>query len=262
MADQGEFAGQVAVVTGAARGIGFGIASTLARRGASTVLVDVDRAVLEASVDGLAGAGLTVKGVVADVSSLASVKTLATETLAWKGRIDIVCPNAAVFGSASIVDMTEAEWDRLLSINLKGAFLTLQAFMPAMLERAYGRVVITSSVTGTRTAIPNMIHYATTKAGLLGMVRAAALETAGRGITVNAVAPGHVMTEGAASLYDPEFLAATENHIPMGRLATSDEIADAVAFFASRRAGYITGQSLVVDGGLTLREYPAGYPRV
>lgn len=262
MADQGEFLGQVAVVSGAARGIGFGIASTLARRGASTVLVDVDHAALEASVQALTDAGLTVKGVIADVSSLASVKTLASETLAWKGRIDIVCPNAAVFGSASIVDMTEAEWDRLLSINLKGAFLTLQAFMPAMLEKAYGRVVITSSVTGTRTAIPNMIHYATTKAGLLGMVRAAALETAGRGITVNAVAPGHVMTEGAAALYDPEFLAATKNHIPMGRLATSDEIAEAVAFFASPRAGYITGQSLVVDGGLTLREYPAGYPRV
>ncbi len=261
MDNPGEFAGQVAVVTGAARGIGFGIASTLARRGASTVLVDVDAAALEASVDGLSGGGLSVKGIVADVSSAASVARLAEQTLAWKGSIDIVCPNAAVFGSASIVDMAEAEWDRLLSVNLKGAFLTVQAFMPAMLEKAYGRIVITSSVTGTRTAIPNMVHYAASKAGLLGFVRAAALETAGRGVTVNAVAPGHVMTEGAAALYDTEFLAVTENHIPMGRLATSEEVADAVAFFASARAGYITGQSLVVDGGLTLREYPAGYPR-
>ncbi len=261
MADEGEFTGQVAVVTGAARGIGLAIASTLARRGASTVLVDVDRSVLEASVSNLVDAGLSVRGIVADVSSQASVTDLAKEACGWKGRIDVVCANAAVFGSASIVDMAEAEWDRLMSINLKGAFLTLQAFMPAMLQQGYGRIVVTSSVTGTHTAIPNMTHYATTKAGLLGLVRAAALETAGRGITVNAVSPGHVMTEGAAALYDPEFLAVTEKHIPMGRLANSGEIADAVAFFASKGAGYVTGQALVVDGGLTLREYPAGYPR-
>ncbi len=258
----GEFAGQVALVTGAARGIGFGIASTLARRGASTVLVDVDGPALDAAVGALTRDGLSVKGVVADVSSSTSVGQLAADALSWKGRIDIVCPNAAVFGSASIVDMTDADWDHLLSINLKGAFLTVRAFLPAMLEKAYGRIVITSSVTGTRTVISGMVHYAASKAGLVGFVRAAALETAGSGVTVNAVAPGHVMTEGASALYDPEFLQATENHIPMGRLAAPEDIAEAVAFFASARAGYITGQSLVVDGGLTLREYPAGYPRV
>lgn len=261
MADPSDFAGQVAVVTGAGRGIGFGIASTLARRGASTVLVDVDQTVLDVAVATLLEAGLSAMGIVADVSSQASVSRMAEEARGWKGRVEIVCANAAVFGSASIADMTETEWDRLLSVNLKGAFFTLQAFLPAMLEQGYGRVVVTSSVTGTRTAIPNMIHYATTKAGLLGLVRAAALETAGRGITVNAVSPGHVMTEGAAALYDAEFLAVTEKHIPIGRLASPEEIADAVAFFAGRGAGYVTGQALVVDGGLTLREYPAGYPR-
>lgn len=257
----GGFTGQVAIVTGAARGIGLGIASTLARRGASTVLVDMDAQTLDAAVASLAGEGLSVKGVVADVSSSQSVARLAADALAWKGRVDIVCPNAAVFGSGSIVDLSEDDWDRLLSINLKGAFLTVRAFLPAMLEKAYGRIVITSSVTGTRTAISGMVHYAASKAGLLGFVRAAALETAGRGVTVNAVAPGHVMTEGASALYDPEFLEATRNHIPIGRLASPEEVAEAVAFFASTGAGYITGQSLVVDGGLTLREYPAGYPR-
>ena len=259
MTDQ--FVDQVAVVTGAARGIGKAIATALATQGAATVLVDRDADVLAGAVSDLRDMGLDVRGEAADVSDSASMTQLAERVLAWKGRVDVLCPNAAVFGAAKIVDMEESAWDHLISVNLKGAFLTVRAFLPAMLARRYGRIVVTSSVTGTRTAIPGMVHYAASKAGLVGLVRAAALETAGSGITVNAIEPGHVMTEGAATLYDPEFLKATEAHIPLGRLADPAEIADAVAFLANSRAGYITGQSLVIDGGLTLREYPAGYPR-
>jgi 3-oxoacyl-[acyl-carrier protein] reductase len=252
-------AGRVAIVTGAARGIGFAIASVLLTEGAAVVLVDRDAAALGDARTKLGG-GPQLLTVAADVASSADMGRVADAAVDAFGRIDILCPNAAIFDSASLDDLDEALWDRLMSVNLKGVFLVVKACLPVMKRQRYGRIVASSSITGNRTAIAGMVHYASSKAGINGFIRAAALELAPHGITVNAVEPGHVMTEGAAPMYDAAFKAAVEGFIPIGRLATPGDIADAVVFLSGAQAGYITGQTLVVDGGVTLREYPVYSP--
>jgi 3-oxoacyl-[acyl-carrier protein] reductase len=243
-------------VTGAGRGIGAGIAAVLAGEGAAVLLVDRNRDLVEAVAAKIRDAGNEAKAVTADVSRKDEMAAVAAAALAWHGRIDIVCPNAAIFDSSPIVDMPEELWDRLLSVNLKGVFLTVQACAPAMIRQGHGRVVATSSITGSRTAIPGMAHYAASKAGINGFVRAAAIEFAPHGITVNAIEPGHAMTEGAAPGYDAGFLKAVEAFIPMGRIGQPEDIARAVLFLASDDARYVTGQTIVVDVGVTLPEYP------
>ena len=247
--------GRVAIVTGAGRGIGFAIARALSDEGASVVLVDRDPALLAAARERL-GAGRPVLACEADVSASADMARVAAATLDAFGRIDAVCPNAAIFDGAPLEALEEQTWDRLMAVNLKGVFLVVQACLPAMKARRHGRVVVTSSITGNRTAIAGMVPYAASKAGINGFIRAAALELAPFGITVNGVEPGHVMTEGAAPMYDAAFKAAVEAFIPAGRFADPADIAEAVLFLASGPAGYVTGQTLVVDGGVTLREYP------
>jgi 3-oxoacyl-[acyl-carrier protein] reductase len=247
--------GRVAIVTGAGRGIGFGIATALSDAGASVILVDRDEAALATARERL-GSRPSVVAVTADVASSADMQRVAATALDAFGRIDVVCPNAAIFDSAPLDELDEALWDRLMAVNLKGVFLAVKACLPAMKAQRHGRIVATSSITGNRTAIAGMAHYAATKAGINGFIRAAALELAPFGISVNAVEPGHVMTEGAAPMYDAAAKAAVEGFIPAGRFATPADIAEAVVFLASAPAGYVTGQTLVVDGGVTLREYP------
>lgn len=255
MADMKRAVGRVAIVTGAGRGIGFAIASALLDEGAAVVLVDRDTAALGEARSKL-GEGRKMLAVTADVTSAGDMARVADATVGAFGRIDILCPNAAIFESAPLDDLDEALWDRLMSVNLKGVFLVVKACLPVMKRQRYGRIVASSSITGNRTAIVGMAHYASSKAGINGFVRAAGLELAPYGITVNAIEPGHVMTEGAAPMYDAAFKASVEGFIPMGRFATPADIADAVVFLAGAQAGYITGQTLVVDGGVTLREYP------
>lgn len=253
--------GKCAIVTGAARGIGLGIGRCLAEAGARVLLVDQDADLVERAAAQLREAGLDVAGVRADVSNAADMAKVADHAIERCGRIDILCPNAAVFDSSLIVAMPEQMWDRLLDINLKGVFLAVQACLPRMIDQNYGRVVVTSSITGNRTAIPGMAHYAASKGGINGFIRAAAIELARHGITVNGVEPGHVMTEGATPQYDAAFKQAVESFIPVGRFALPNDIARVVRFLASDEAGYVTGQTLVVDGGVTLPEYPPGFPR-
>lgn len=252
--------GRTAIVTGAARGIGAAIATVLADAGAAVVLVDRNRDLVETVAERIRAGGREARAMAADVSVKAELASVAEAALAWRGRIDIVCPNAAIFDSSPLVDMSEELWDRVLGVNLKGVFLTVQACAPAMIRQGYGRVVATSSITGSRTAIAGMAHYAASKAGINGFVRAAALELAPHGITVNAIEPGHAMTEGAAPGYDAGFLKAVEAFIPLGRIGQPEDIARATLFLASDDARYVTGQTIVVDGGVTLPEYPP-YPR-
>jgi 3-oxoacyl-[acyl-carrier protein] reductase len=257
----GNLNGKCAIVTGAARGIGLGIGRCLAEAGACVLLVDQDGALVDKAAGQLRGAGLDAAGIRADVSNAADMVSVARAAIERCGRIDILCPNAAVFDSSPILTMPEHLWDRLLGVNLKGVFLAVQACLPQMIAQNYGRVVVTSSITGNRTAIAGMAHYAASKGGINGFIRAAAIELARHGITVNGVEPGHVMTEGAAPQYDAEFKRAVESFIPVGRFALPDDIAKAVRFLASDSAAYVTGQTLVVDGGVTLPEYPPGFPR-
>jgi 3-oxoacyl-[acyl-carrier protein] reductase len=244
---------RVAVVTGAATGIGRGIAAVLAAEGAKVAVADLDDAGAAQTAASLRETGTQAIDVVVDVASRASVDEMAAAVIDRFGRIDILAANAGVYQWDEIVAISDEIWDRINSINLKGALYCIQAVLPGMRERGYGRIVLTSSITGAIVAAPGLAHYAATKAGQLGLMRAAAFETVNQGITVNAVQPGNVRTAGMESM-EPALLAQVEKAIPIGRLAEPEEVGWAVRFLASEEAAYITGQTLVIDGGQVLPE--------
>ena len=244
---------QVAVITGGARGIGLGIATVLAGEGAHVVLADVDRAAAEDAAASLAASGLAAEGAAVDVTDRASVDALAARVVASHGRIDILAANAGIYPSTAFAAIDDAIWDRVMAINVKGALHAAQACLPAMLARGYGRIVLTSSITGPITGQAGFAHYGASKAAMLGLMRSLAVEVAGGGITVNAVMPGNVATPGLADTSEEHrdrMLAA----IPMGRFGTPADVGFAVRFLAAPEAGYVTGQTLVVDGGQVLPE--------
>ena len=257
----GRVDGKVAIVTGAGRGIGKAIAATWRGRGRVCWSSTSTRTAPRLVQSELREAGSRADHLRVDVGLAQDVRAMAEAARQTFGRIDILCPNAAIFDASPIETMPEALWDRLLGINLKGVFLCVQACLPQMMAQSYGRIAVTSSITGPRTAIPGMSHYGASKGGINGFIRAAALELAKHGITINGVEPGHVMTPAAEAMYDAEFKRAVEAFIPLGRLATPDDIARAVLFLASDDSAYMTGQTIVVDGGVTLPEYPPGFPR-
>jgi 3-oxoacyl-[acyl-carrier protein] reductase len=243
---------QVAVVTGAARGIGRGIASVLAAEGAQVVIVDVDAEAGEATADELGGIA-----VFADVTDRASVEAMAVTVLERLGGAHIVAANAGVYPFADLDSLDDTTWDQVMNLNVGGAVRTVQAFLPAMRARGYGRIVLTSSITGPITGQPGFAHYGASKAAMLGFMRSAAVELALTGITINAVMPGNVSTPGFADTSD-EHQELMLSSIPMRRFAEPEEVGWAVRFLASPEAGYITGQTLVVDGGQVLPEAPLG----
>jgi 3-oxoacyl-[acyl-carrier protein] reductase len=243
---------QVAVVTGGARGIGRGIAAVLAAEGARVVVVDVDAEVGEETA-----AALGVLAIPADVTDRSSVETMASRVADELGRIDIVAANAGAYPFAELETLDDEMWNRVMDLNVGGAVRTVQACLPAMRARGYGRIVLTSSITGPITGQPGFTHYGASKAAMLGFMRSAAVELARSGITVNAVMPGNVATEGFADTSD-EHQRRMLSSIPMGRYAEPEEIGWAVRFLASPEAAYITGQTLVVDGGQVLPEAPLG----
>jgi len=244
---------QVAVVTGAARGIGHGIAAVLAAEGARVVIADVDGALAELTAAELRDGGAEALAVETDVTERTSVEALAQTTLAAYGRIDILAANAGIYPSTELAAIDDALWDRVMDINVKGALHAVQACTPAMLERGYGRVVLTSSITGPITGQVGFAHYGASKAAMLGLMRSAAVELARSGVTVNAVMPGNIETPGLAETSE-EHQRLMFSSIPMGRFGTAEEVGWVVRFLASREAAYVTGQTVIVDGGQVLPE--------
>jgi 3-oxoacyl-[acyl-carrier protein] reductase len=243
---------QVAVVTGGARGIGRGIAAVLVAEGAHVVVVDVDAELGEA-----AAAELGATAVAADVTDTASVESMAARVVGDLGRIDILAANAGVYPFADLDALDEQVWNSVMDLNAGGAVRSVRACLPAMRAQRYGRIVLTSSITGPVTGQPGFAHYGASKAAMLGFMRSAAVELARTGITINAVLPGNVATPGFADTSD-EHQQRMLSSIPMGRYAEPEEVGWAVRFLASIEAGYITGQTLIVDGGQVLPEAPLG----
>jgi len=237
------------IVTGASKGIGKGIARVFASKGAQVLLAARDLAQAEAAAVDIGNAS----AVAADVSREEDCERMARTAVERHGGIDIVCCNAGVFPAARLGAMSVADWDQVLDINLKGTFLTVNACLPELKARGKGRIIVTSSITGPITGYPGWSHYAASKAGQLGFVRTAAIELAPHNITVNAVLPGNILTEGVETL-GLEYIARMTSAIPQRRLGTVEDVAYAALFLASDEAAFITGQTIVVDGGQVLPE--------
>lgn len=252
--------GRSVLVTGGTKGIGKGIAAGFAYAGAQVVITGRDAASgeqaaadLTAASAGLTPAGGKVSYCHGDVSDPASCHAVVSAVIERHGGLDVVCCNAGIFPASPLAEMTPAELEEVLATNLKGTFFTIQAALPALKESGHGRIVLTSSITGPITGYAGWSHYGASKAGQLGFMRSAALEFARSGITINAVMPGNIITEGLDEL-GADYLATMEASIPLGRLGSVADIANAALFFASDEAGYITAQTLVIDGGQTVPE--------
>jgi 3-oxoacyl-[acyl-carrier protein] reductase len=244
---------KVAIVIGAARGIGAAIATRLIDEGACVVVADTLATEGAATATRLNERGQAIF-VAADVSRKESVDALVEATLARFGRVDILVQNAGIYPYTMLPDIPVEEWDAVLGVNLRGCFLAIQACARAMRGQNYGRIVLTSSITGPRVTSPGHGHYSASKAGINGLIRAAAIELAPDGITVNGVEPGNIMTEGMQAERSPGYIRAMERSVPLGRLGTPQDVAHAVLFLASDEAAYITGTTIVIDGGQILPE--------
>ena len=256
--------GKVALVTGAARGIGKSIALLLASNGADIVLNDIDKVELKKAAEEIEATGRRCATFVADIGDASQVRQMVEQVINTYGRIDILVNNAGINllkeGRAPIHQYDDDNWHRVLRTDLDGVYLCSRAVTPHMVEAKRGKVINIASIAGL---VPLRLQsaFVAAKAGMLNLTRSMALELAPHNINVNAVAPGSTLTEGTKSLFysdDAEYQEQAKSllsHIPMGRPATTDDIAYAVLFLASEEAGYITGTTLVVDGGWTAGGY-------
>jgi 3-oxoacyl-[acyl-carrier protein] reductase len=242
--------GRSVVVTGGSKGIGKGIARVFAQAGAKVAIVARHGDQAEAAAKEI---GHGAFGLAGDVTSLASMDAVMKEVAQRSGGIDVLCANAGIFPPAKLEDMTSDEWDLVVDTNLKGTFHSVKAAVPYLKNSGQGRIVLTSSITGPVTGYPGWTHYGATKAGQLGFMRTACMELAKYGITVNAVLPGNIITEGLAGMGE-EYQRSMAASIPLKKLGTVEDIGHAALYFASKEAGYVTGQTIIVDGGQILPE--------
>jgi 3-oxoacyl-[acyl-carrier protein] reductase len=240
--------GKSVIVTGGSKGIGKGIARVFAGHDAKVLIVARHLKDAEAAAQGVSKGGATVGAFAADVTKLADMEAMATAAVDRHGGLDVLCANAGIFPQAKIEEMSPESWDDVMNTNLKGTFLAIKACVPHLKRSSQGRIIITSSITGPVTGYPGWTHYGATKAGQLGFMRTACIELAQYGITVNAILPGNIMTEGLQGLGE-EYIKTMAAAIPLKRLGSVEDIGHAAAFLASREAAYITGQTIIVDGG-------------
>ncbi|MHA1190492.1 MAG: SDR family oxidoreductase, partial [Alphaproteobacteria bacterium] len=241
--------GKSAVIIGAASGIGEGIAARFAEAGARIVIGDTN---VEAGRSAAERLGAVF--VETDTRRREDVDRAVAAALDRHGGLDIMIQNAGIYPWTLIENITLEEWDQVMAVNLKGTFIAAQAALAPMKSRGGGRMIFTSSITGPRVTSPGHGHYAATKAGINGFIKSAALEFAGYGITVNGVEPGNILTDGMKAHRSAKFIRGMEASVPLGRLGTPRDIADAFLFLASDDAAYITGTTITVDGGQLLPE--------
>jgi 3-oxoacyl-[acyl-carrier protein] reductase len=242
--------GRSVLVTGGSKGIGKGIARVFAQAGARVAIVARHGEQAEAAAKEIGHGAFGLSG---DVTSLSSMEAVMKETATRNGGLDVLCANAGIFPPARLEDMTSEEWDLVVDTNLKGTFLSVKAAVPYLKKSDQGRIVLTSSITGPVTGYPGWTHYGATKAGQLGFMRTACIELAKYGITVNAVMPGNIVTEGLAGMGE-DYQRSMAASVPLKKLGQVEDIGYAALYFASREANYVTGQTIIVDGGQILPE--------
>ena len=241
--------GRVALIIGAAQGIGKGVAQRFKEEGARLVLADV-----EVDVCRKTAAELGAEFIITDISKLADAEAAVEFAVETFGKLDIFVQNAGIYPWQLIEHTSPEDWDRVLGVNLRGAFNAARAALPVMRTQKYGRMLFTSSITGPHVTNPGHGHYAASKSGINGFIRAAALEFSGYGITVNGVEPGNILTEAIELHRGRDYIASMKAAIPLGRLGTPRDVANAFLYLASDEASYVTGTTIVVDGGQLLPE--------
>ena len=245
--------GRSVIVTGGSKGIGRGIARVFASAGANVLIVGRGAEALDAAVEEMASLPGEVSGLQTDVADVRGCQEMVRTAVERYGGVDVLCANAGVFPSARLDAMTPEDLEEVLATNFKGMVYAVQACLAPLQESGHGRIVVVSSITGPMTGYPGWSHYGASKAAQLGFIRSAAMELAGRRITINAVLPGNIRTEGLDDLGE-DYLQQMAATVPQGRLGHVDDIAHAALFLATDEAAYITGQSIVVDGGQVLPE--------